>query len=54
MHTGIFVGLIALLMTGNVWSQTISPNETDAAKIMRAVEEREQGDRSKSVLNMEV
>ena len=54
MQTGIFVGLIALLMTGNVWSQTISPNETDAAKIMRAVEEREQGDRSKSVLNMEV
>ena len=42
------------LLSTTAWSQTIDPNTTDPDTIMKAVEAREQGDRSKSVLNLEV
>ena len=49
-----FLGAFLVLLAGTAWSQEVSPTETDPVKIMKSVEAREQGDRTKSVLNLEV
>ena len=54
MRHMICVSALALLFSTAAWAQSVGPDETDADKIMKAVEAREQGDRSKSVLNLEV
>lgn len=54
MQLRIHTALACLLFSPTVFGQTIDPAETDPVKIMKAVEDRDQGDRSKSVLSMEV
>lgn len=49
-----YVAMILVLMVSVSWAKELSPTETDPVKIMRAVEARDGGDRSKSVMVMEV
>jgi hypothetical protein len=49
-----FTWTICLLMTSSGLAQGVEPTETDPVKIMVAVQNRPDGDRSKSVMSMEV
>ncbi len=42
------------LMVSVAWGQKVSADETDPVRIMSAVQDRDEGDRSKSVMVMEV
>ena len=43
-----------LVFNPNVFAQTVSPTETDATVIMKAVDERDEGDRASGTLSLQV
>ena len=44
----------ALIFNANVFAQAVSPTETDATVIMKAVDERDEGDRASGTLSLQV